>query len=378
MPPIPKQYAEILTEVAEAGSTSLELRRRLAAAAFARTAAYDQAIAAYFERQADTATDHFPARIQLSLERQTTLRYGENPHQQAALYRSASPSGPSLTAARQLNGKELSYNNLLDLDAALSIVRSLPRSAAVVIKHNNPCGAASAGSLADAAQHAMDGDPVSAFGSIVGLNQNLDAATAEVLTKPGLFIEAIVAPAFDASALEILTTKPKWRKNVRLLEVGELGSLTPNPHYRQIAGGMLLQDDDLSPDDDSEWQAATETKPDETTMQELHFGWAIVRHVKSNAITVSRDQSLCGAGAGQMSRVDSVEIALQKAGERAQGAVLASDAFFPFPDSIQRAADAGISAIIQPGGSVKDDEVIAACNQYGLPMVLTGRRHFRH
>ena len=375
----PQQYAEIAQQVSKQGGTSPELRQRLAAAAFARTAAYDQAISAYFDRQVDSSeSGAFPPRIQVSMERQASLRYGENPHQQAAVYRTVGRSGPSLIGAKQLNGKELSYNNLLDVDAALSIVRSLPAAAASVIKHNNPCGAASAETLVDAAQRAMDGDPVGAFGSIVGFNQTVDAATADVLAQPGLFIEAIVAPSFEPEAYEILTTKPKWRKNVRLLEVGELGPPLPTIHYRQIAGGMLLQDDDLQPDSPSEWKIATEQQPDDALMHELQFGWAIVRHIKSNAIAVTRDQSLCGAGAGQMSRVDSVEISLQKAGERAQGAVLASDAFFPFPDSIHRAAQAGIAAIIQPGGSVKDDEVVAACNEHGLPMILTGKRHFKH
>ena len=372
----PKQYGEILSEVQASGTTTLELRRRLAAAAFARTAAYDQAISAYFDRQqADPEKEVFPERITVSMRRHAELRYGENPHQRAAVYQT---TGPSLIEANQLNGKELSYNNLLDLDAALSIVRSLPNAAASVIKHNNPCGAASAQTSAEAAQLALDGDPVSAFGSIMAFNQTVDEATADVLATPGLFIEAVVAPKFDPAALEILTTKPKWRKNVRLLEFGELGPLAPEINFRQIAGGMLLQQDDLQPDDRTDWKIATDQVPDDGLMRELEFGWAMVRHVKSNAITVTRGLSLCGAGAGQMSRVDSVEIALQKAGDRSQGAVLASDAFFPFPDSIHRAAEAGIAAIIQPGGSVKDEEVIAACNQHGLSIILTGRRHFKH
>ena len=365
--------------------TSDALRQQLAAAAFAKTAAYDRAIARYFEQQLGSAEgDRFPATLELSLERQTTLRYGENPHQQAAYYKLASdnsadgPVNQGVIGARQLNGKELSYNNILDLDAALSIARSLPDAAATVIKHNNPCGAASADSLANAAQKALDGDPVSAFGSIIAFNQPVDAATAEVLATPGLFIEAVVAPGFAQEAVEILTTKPKWRKNVRLMDCGELQTLNSETHYRHISGGMLLQDDDLKPDPEAEWTVATKTQPTDRMMDELRFGWAIVRHIKSNAIAVSRDRALCGAGAGQMSRVDSVEISLQKAGDSAQGAVLASDAFFPFPDSIHRAAKAGVSAIIQPGGSVKDREVIDACNEHGLVMIMTGRRHFKH
>lgn len=373
----PEQYAEILEAVQQHGGTDLALRRRLAQAAFTRTAAYDQAISQYFIEQSGDETE-FPERLQLSLQRKATLRYGENPHQQAAVYGLGRIKGPSLLSARQLNGKELSYNNLLDLDAALTIARSLPDASASVIKHNNPCGAASASTLSEAAQKAMAGDPVSAFGSILGFNRAVDAATAEVLAVPGLFIEAIVAPSFDAEAIEILTTRPKWKQNVRLMEVGELSDLQPQLQFRQIAGGMLVQQEDLLADPVDDWQVVTETPVDAALMEELKFAWAIVRHVKSNAIAISRDRSLCGAGAGQMSRVDSVEIAIQKSGERTKGAVLASDAFFPFPDSIHRAAEAGIAAIIEPGGSRKDDEVVAACNQHGIPMVFTGRRHFKH
>ncbi len=374
----PEQYAEILEQIQRSGSTDLELRRKLAGAAFARTAAYDRAISDFFQRQEQPQEEPFPESMTVTLRRQATLRYGENPHQQAAVYSDGSHTGTSLISARQLNGKELSYNNLLDLDSALNIACSLPDAAVAVIKHNNPCGAASSARLADATRKALDGDPVSAFGSILGFNQPVDAASAEVLATPGLFIEAIVAPGFEPDALEILTTRPKWRSNVRLLEVGPLEATQSRTHYRHIAGGMLIQEADLAPDVPVEWRTVTATVPDGALQQELEFAWAIVRHVKSNAIAVTRDRSLCGAGAGQMSRVDSVEIALQKAGERARGGVLASDAFFPFPDSIHRAAAAGIAAIIQPGGSKRDDEVIAACNEHGLPMVFTGRRHFKH
>jgi phosphoribosylaminoimidazolecarboxamide formyltransferase/IMP cyclohydrolase len=372
------QYAEILESINATGSTTLELRQRLAAVAFARTAGYDRAISRYFADQGRSEDEPFPEHLVLGLERVITLRYGENPHQRAALYRREDADCQDLIAARQLSGKELSYNNILDLDAALTIARSLPDAAAVVVKHNNPCGAASANTLAAAAERALDGDPLSAFGSILGFNRTVDVATAEVLAGPGLFIEAIVAPLFEPAAVEILTTRPKWRHNVRLLEVGELRPLVPAWHYRPIAGGMLLQDDDLAEDPSGEWQVVTTAQPDESLWDELRFSWAMVRHVKSNAIVVTRDRSLYGVGAGQMSRVDSVEIALHKASSRARGAVLASDAFFPFPDSIDRAAAAGIAAIIQPGGSKRDDDVIACCNQHAMPMVFTLRRHFRH
>ena len=372
------QYGEIQAAVS-GGGIGFDLRQKLAADAFRHTAAYDSAISGYFDQQlGDSDNDEtFPERLTISLKRENTLRYGENPHQKAALYSDGS-AGANLINAKQLNGKELSYNNLLDLDAAFNIARSLPNAAASVIKHNNPCGAASSDSLADAAQKAMDGDPVSAFGSIIGFNQSVDAATAEVLSKPGLFIEAIAAPTFAPEAVEILTTKPKWKSNVRLMEVGDVGAVAVNRSFRQIDGGMLAQESDTSCDVYDDWQVVTETQPTDEMMANLRFAWAVVRHVKSNAIVITRDQALWGAGAGQMSRVDSVEISISKAGDKTKGSVLGSDAFFPFPDSIERAASAGVAAIIQPGGSKRDQEVIDACNKHGLPMVFTGRRHFRH
>jgi phosphoribosylaminoimidazolecarboxamide formyltransferase/IMP cyclohydrolase len=370
------QYSSILQQIQESGCTSFELRRRLAGEAFAHTAAYDRAIAAYFAREAEQGL--FPEVLTLSLHRKELLRYGENPHQQAALYCEAPVQGAHLVSGRQLHGKELSYNNLLDLDSALAIASSLQGAAAAVIKHNNPCGAAFASTLREAIQKAMEGDPVSAFGSVLGFNQDVDAATAEYLATPGLFVEAIVAPRFTDQAVKVLTTQPKWKNNVRLLEVGQLEEPRPARHYRYIQGGMLVQDADNLAEVDREWQVVTEVSPDDNLWAQLRFAWSIVRHVKSNAIVLCRDNALCGVGAGQMSRVDSVEIAIRKAGPRAAGAVLASDAFFPFPDSIEHAADAGVAAVIQPGGSKKDEEVIAACNRHRIPMVFTGRRHFKH
>jgi phosphoribosylaminoimidazolecarboxamide formyltransferase/IMP cyclohydrolase len=235
-----------------------------------------------------------------------------------------------------------------------------------------------AATLAEATRKALAGDPVSAFGSILGMNRMLDAETAEVLSEPGLFVEAIIAPGFDPAAFEILTTKPKWKKNVRLMETGPLETEREPWAYRHLTGGLLVQEADNLPDDESQWQVVTATRPDENLLPDLQFAWAMVRFVKSNAIVLARNGMLVGVGAGQMSRVDSVEIAIRKAQDRARGSVLASDAFFPFPDSIEHAVQAGIRAIIQPGGSVRDEEVIAACNKYGLPMIFTGRRHFKH
>ncbi|HTN73722.1 MAG TPA: bifunctional phosphoribosylaminoimidazolecarboxamide formyltransferase/IMP cyclohydrolase [Pirellulaceae bacterium] len=370
------QYAAILSDLRERGGISWNLRRQLAAAAFAATAAYDTAIAAYFAKDEDGA--QFPATVSISLERSAALRYGENPHQQAAVYRTKDYRGPSLVGAKQLNGKELSYNNLLDLDSALSMVRPFTQPAVTVIKHNNPCGAAIGATLAEATAKALAGDPQSAFGGVLAMNQEVDLATAEILATPGLFIEAIVAPSFSADAVKVLTTKPKWRNNVRLMEVGALPPQAAERQFRYIEGGMLAQDGDTLADPEVEWKIVTQTQPTAALLADLRFAWAMVRHIKSNAICLCKDGMLLGAGAGQMSRVDSVEIAIKKAGERGAGAVLASDAFFPFPDSIHRAAEAQIAAIIQPGGSVKDDDVIAACNQHGLPMIFTGRRHFKH
>jgi phosphoribosylaminoimidazolecarboxamide formyltransferase/IMP cyclohydrolase len=248
----------------------------------------------------------------------------------------------------------------------------------VVIKHNNPCGAATAADLAVAARQALDGDPQSAFGSVLGFNRPVDAATAEVLCEPGRFVEAIVAPDYKPEAIEILSTRPKWKDNVRLMRTGPLDAVGPASQMRHIEGGLLVQDADTEADPEDAWRVVTSAAPDDPQWSDLRFAWAIVRHVKSNAITIVRQKMLLGAGAGQMSRVDSVEIALRKAGQRAQGAVLASDAFFPFADSIHQAAAAGIRAIIQPGGSRRDDEVVAAANQHGLAMIFTGRRHFKH
>lgn len=371
-----EQYSAVLEEISQQGSVSPELRRHLAGEAFALTAAYDRAIAAFFAEGASTSS--FPPALNLTWRCKAELRYGENPHQAAAVYREVGAQGPSLVTARQLNGKELSYNNLLDLDSALAIARSFGKPAVAVIKHNNPCGAATASTLAAATQQALDGDPASAYGSVLGFNRTLDVATAEVLSRPGLFVEAIVAPDYEAAAVGVLTTVPKWKKNVRLMQVGRLDTPPARRHYRFLEGGLLVQDADVDPDSEAAWKVVTQTAPPQSLMEDLRFGWAIVRHVKSNAIVLCRDEALCGVGAGQMSRVDSVEIAIRKAGERVRGSILASDAFFPFPDSIHQAADAGVAAVIQPGGSIRDEEVIAACNERGIPMIFTGRRHFKH
>ena len=373
----PEQYSAVLEEIQRNGSTTLQLRRSLAKDAFTHTGAYDTAISQYFIERSEEGSS-FPANLSMTYARGTVLRYGENPHQQAAVYIDKKSRGPSVVTARQLNGKELSYNNILDLDSALAIVRGFKEPAVAVIKHNNPCGAAVAVSAAEAVKNAMEGDPLSAFGGVLGFNCAVDTASAEFLASPGLFVEAIVAPEFTPEALDILKTRPKWKENVRLLHCGPFGAAPARWAIRPLEGGALYQEADVLSDPESEWVVVTEKKPADGQMDDLRFAWEMVRHVKSNAITVCKNRMLLGAGAGQMSRVDSVEIALKKAGNRVQGAVLASDAFFPFPDSIEAAAAHGIAAVIQPGGSRKDDASIEACNKYGIPMIFTGRRHFKH
>jgi phosphoribosylaminoimidazolecarboxamide formyltransferase/IMP cyclohydrolase len=380
-------YQQVLKQMrANSSATTLEMRRNLARTAFKYTSMYDASIAHYFTRvfeyfeNPDVVEDvcGFKDKITLDLMRAALLRYGENAHQAAALYSIRNADTQSLSRFRQVHGKELSYNNLLDLDSALAAVRLLPKPSAVVLKHNNPCGAATADYAGEAVRRAWDGDPLSAFGSVLGFNVEVDAAVAEFLCEGERFVEAIIAPAFTPEAFDILTTKPKWKANVRLLKSGKIEPVPGGVEFRQISGGILCQTADDQPDNESEWKAVTTNEPTVSQHADLRFAWSICRHVKSNAIVLAKHQAVVGVGAGQMSRVDAVEIALKKAGERARGAVLASDAFFPFDDSIHRAAEAGIVAIIQPGGSRRDDEVIAACNQHGISMLFTGRRHFRH
>ncbi|MFO0895846.1 MAG: bifunctional phosphoribosylaminoimidazolecarboxamide formyltransferase/IMP cyclohydrolase [Pirellulales bacterium] len=374
------QYSPVLEQVAASGGTTLEFRKQLAGAAYARTAEYDRAISGYFAQQLSGhgEADAWPQCITLSLERQQVLRYGENPHQGAALYRSPQAGAGSLVRAEQLHGKELSYNNLLDLDSALNVVKSLDRPAVAVIKHNNPCGAAWAEQISRALSQAWEGDPLSAFGSVLAFNRPVDAASAEYLAEPGRFVEAIVAPDFEPAAVEILTTRPKWKENVRLLRAGELTGVGEARGFRQIDGGFLAQTPDDAADPEAEWKIVTAAQPSTAQLADLRLAWSVVRHVKSNAIVLAKDGAVCGVGAGQMSRVDAVEIALRKAGDRARRAALASDAFFPFPDSVEAAAAAGVGAFIQPGGSRRDEDAIAACNHHGLPMLFTSRRHFKH
>lgn len=373
------QYSHVL-EALQAGPLTAEFRLQLSAAAFEMTACYDRAVANYMASVLPGSdSTRFDQQISINLVRRDQLRYGENPHQSAAFYVEKQPPAASVAQAEQLNGKELSYNNYLDLDAALQIAGDFDKPAAVVIKHTNPCGCATADTLVEAFEKAYAGDPISAFGSIISFNRSLDKATAEKLCEPNRFIEAIIAPDYEPEALELLTTKPKWKKNVRLMKcpmmkAPEVATLD----YRRVSGGLLVQEKDELRDDSADWKVVTSREPSLQEMNDLAFGWIVCKHVKSNAIVLAKDEMLLGAGAGQMSRLDSSYIAAYKAGERSQGAVVASDAFFPFRDGVDEAAKAGVTAIIQPGGSVKDEEVINACNEHGIAMIFTGRRHFKH
>jgi phosphoribosylaminoimidazolecarboxamide formyltransferase/IMP cyclohydrolase len=381
----PEQYPRVI-EALTSGGLSQEVRRELAAVAFEMTARYDRAIAGWFAATLGAEKPGlsekpglFPATLAIRFTKRDDLRYGENPHQPAAVYAEAAPSASSLAASEKLHGKELSYNNLLDLDAALAIVREFDQPAAVVIKHNNPCGCAMAATLAEAFEKAYAGDPVSAFGSVLGFNRSVDVATAERLCEPNRFIEAIIAPGYDDAALKLLTTKPKWKANVRLLHLPGLSAARGNElELRSISGGLLVQDRDNQPDPASEWRVASRRQPTDVERRDLAFAWSVAKHVKSNAIVLAKGGMVVGVGAGQMSRLDSAFLAAHKAGDRGQGAVVASDAFFPFRDGVDAVAKSGVTAVIQPGGSRSDGEVIDAANEHSLAMVFTGRRHFRH
>jgi phosphoribosylaminoimidazolecarboxamide formyltransferase/IMP cyclohydrolase len=372
----PAQYPDFLAAL-EAGAVDAALRRRLALAAFRHTADYDAAIATWLGQrlaeEASTPEEAPPLRLELAARQ--TLRYGENPHQQATWH--SSPDG-GWGGASQLQGKELSYNNLLDLDAALATVREFGygpggQPAAVVVKHTNPCGVATGSTAADALTRALDADRVSAFGGIVALNTPVDAAAATQLTS--LFLECVVAPAFDEAARGQLAAKA----NLRLLELSpEAIARASRQQLRTVLGGVLLQDLDDQPVDESSWQVVSARRPSESELDDLRFAWKLVRHVRSNAIAVAKGGQSLGIGAGQMNRVGSAQLALAAAGERTRGAVLASDGFFPFDDTVRLAASHGITAVIHPGGSVRDKDSIAACDALGLAMVVTGRRHFLH
>jgi phosphoribosylaminoimidazolecarboxamide formyltransferase / IMP cyclohydrolase len=368
----PEQYPGFLQALQE-GRLDQSFRRGLALAAFAHTASYDAAISSWMGAQLAAGAEAGPLRLELPPRQ--SLRYGENPHQPATWF---SQAGAGWGGAEQLQGKELSYNNLIDLDAALATVREFgygpaAEPAAVVVKHTNPCGVATGNSCAHALERALDADRVSAFGGIVALNTPVDGAAAEQLAS--LFLECVVAPVFDGAARARL----EGRSNLRLLELAPAAiARASSQQLRSVLGGVLAQQLDDQPVDESAWQVLSERQPSAEEFNDLRFAWKLVRHIRSNAIAVARAGQSLGIGAGQMNRVGSARLALEAAGDRAKGAVLASDGFFPFDDTVTLAARYGISAVIQPGGSVRDAESIAACNALGLAMVGTGRRHFLH
>ncbi|MAH17503.1 MAG: bifunctional phosphoribosylaminoimidazolecarboxamide formyltransferase/inosine monophosphate cyclohydrolase [Euryarchaeota archaeon] len=347
-------------------------RQALALKAFRHTASYDALIQRTLGDRFGDAAQPLPESLHVSGELALRPCYGENPHQQAAFYADPLAAGPGLGSAEQLQGKELSYNNLLDLDAALAIAADFPEPAAAVVKHGNPCGAATAPELAAAYESALAGDPVSAFGGVIGLNREVDAETAAAIAAA--FKECVIAPSFSDAAREVLGAKP----NLRLLATGALDDYHPAPQLRSVAGGWLLQEGDAKTLDDANIKVASDREPTDAEWKALRFGWRVVKYVRSNAIVLASSSRTTGVGAGQMSRVDSVRIAIEKAGDAARGSVMASDAFFPFRDGIELAAAAGVTAVIQPGGSIRDDEVIAAANEQEVALVLTGMRHFRH
>jgi phosphoribosylaminoimidazolecarboxamide formyltransferase/IMP cyclohydrolase len=376
----PADYPNVIAELREKGELALNTRLGLARKAYARTARYDGEIATELERLSagETVTigaaEKLPERFHIALERRQTMRYGENPHQSAALYVAAGTTGSGLAGAKQLQGKELSYNNLVDLDAAWTLAEEFERPAVAIIKHNNPCGAAEQDSLRDAYVKALACDPISAFGGVLAFNRPIDAATAEEVAK--LFVECIVAPGYDTDAREKFAAK----KNLRLLELAVDTAVQPL-EVKRISGGVLLQEADEHKLDPASLKVVTKRAPTDEEMKSLIFAWTVCKHVKSNAIVYVKDRQTVGVGAGQMSRVDAAKLGVMKAataGLSLTGSVIASDAFFPFPDSIEVAAQAGATAVIQPGGSVRDDESIAAADKLGIAMVLTGVRHFRH
>lgn len=365
----PEDYNWIGERLALEGTKaiSLEQRQRLATKAFQHVSLYDTAISQYL----GSNNTNLSAEVTLGLRQTAALRYGENPHQSAALYTDVLGAG-GIAHARQLNGKELSFNNILDADAAWRVVTDFNEPTVTIVKHGNPCGVASHEDQIEAYSLAFAGDSVSAYGGIVGFNRPVTIGSVEAMR--GVFFEVVIAPEYEPKALELL----QQRKNLRVLEISEERGPLDDLDVRRISGGFLLQEIDSPYEDPSQWQTMTKAKPTEIEMFDLAFAWKAVKHIKSNAIVVVRNKAVLGIGAGQPNRVNSVHLATRTAGKQTNGGVLASDAFFPFPDNVELAAEEGIKSIIQPGGSIRDDDVIAAANKFGISMVFTGTRHFRH
>lgn len=369
----PADYAVVVDELKAGGETTYATRKRLAAKVFRHTAAYDALIAAYFT---DQVGETKPEKLTLTYDLHQTMRYGENPQQDADFYQTTIPTAYSIASAKQLNGKELSFNNIRDADAAIRIVRDFKEHPTVVaLKHMNPCGIGQADDIETAWDYAYAADPVSIFGGIVVLNREVDVATAEKMHP--IFLEIIIAPSYSAEALAILTNK---KKNLRILELpfDAQEASEAEAEYTGVVGGMLVQNQDVIKEDPADWQVVTKRQPNEQEVIALEFAWKAIKYVKSNGILIANDHMTLGVGPGQTNRVASVKIAIEQAKDRLEGAVLASDAFFPFADNVEEIAAAGIKAIIQPGGSVRDQESIDMADKYGLTMVFTGVRHFRH
>jgi phosphoribosylaminoimidazolecarboxamide formyltransferase/IMP cyclohydrolase len=377
----PDRYEKVLGDLRKhAGSSCGKHRFKQAQLAFSHTAAYDAAIGRYLEKQLEEPNESpqaLPERMELNLTRKQVLRYGENPHQPGALYVDDRKSAEaSVARATQLHGKELSYINLLDADGALSCVKEFSEPAACIVKHTTPCGCAEAHDVATAFGRAFEGDPLAAFGGIVALNRPVDLPAAEAIVSIDKLLEVIVAPGFDDDALALL--KDRW-KNVRLLAVGPLGERDAAEwHMHKIAGGYLVQKRDLAGIDEVAWKIVSRRKPTHEELVDLKFAWLVCKHVKSNAIVVCKNRMLLGAGAGQMDRPSAARLAIEKAAGNVAGSVAASDAFFPFPDGPRLLLDAGVTAIVHPGGSLKDQETIDLVDSRGAALVLTGRRHFKH
>ena len=365
----PEDYERVIGEIRKEGDTSLATKELLAAKVFVHTAHYDALIANYFSNRVGM---HSPKTLTLTYEKKQDLRYGENPHQKAAFYTQIRETEGTLTGATQLQGKELSYNNIGDTDGALEALKEFGEPTVVAAKHANPCGVGSAETLAEAFKKEYDADPVSIYGGIVAVNREVDKATAELMAP--IFLEVVVAPSFSEEALEVLRKK----KNLRLLRLPHIEKHDYTaPKAKTVLGGLLIQDMDLQLLD-GEMKTVTERKPTEKEMEDLLFAWKVVKHTKSNAIVLAKDKCTTGVGPGQVSRIWALENAIRQGGERIPGSVLASDAFFPFPDCVEAAHEAGVTAIIQPGGSIRDEESIAAANKYGIAMIFTGIRHFKH
>lgn len=369
----PENYPSIITELKENDQQIfLETRQKLAVEAFQHTMEYDNYIYNYLSNQFLDTSQKFPALLNLTFRKIQDLRYGENPHQEAAFYTELDIAEPSVANAKQIHGKQLSYNNIYDINAALELVKDFSEPAAAIIKHTNPCGFALGKNTQDAYKLAHATDPLSAFGSIVAFNQKVTKNTAEEIVKT--FVEVVIAPEFENAAIDTLKTK----ENLRILITGLLSKPKPSWDWKKVVGGILVQYRDIKEIKIADLQYVTEKRPAPEQLDSLLFAWKVLKHVKSNAILLAKDKHTTGVGAGQMSRIDAVELAIKKAGEEARGSVLASDAFFPFRDSIDAAAKAGIVAIIEPGGSIRDQDVINGANELGLPIVFTGVRCFRH